>query len=104
MGHYTLSAFINAHFILQYVATAWTNHGEISKTLADKTLADWLSTAKSAKVFSCQCFVLYGSIPLLRANLLMTRTDGFSALYSRLCFKFDARYQNLFYSHRKKLL
>ena len=29
--------FINAHFV---------------KTLVDKTLAEWLSTAKSAKVFS----------------------------------------------------
>ena len=33
-----------------------------NKRLADKTLADLLSTAKSAKVFSHQCFVLYGNL------------------------------------------
>ena len=50
------------------------------KFLADKTLADWQWTAKSAKVFSRQSFVLYGMI----TNIL-----EYFVINSMVCFNYN---------------
>ena len=51
----------NKHFGKQNIGGLAVLHSKIAriKVLQDKTLADWLRTAKSAKVLYHQSFVLY---------------------------------------------